>query len=317
MGTIITILITIVVVIVLIVGFLNHLKQKSGGNLKHGIRALRGHGHTVEELARRLDVPIEKLQSIQPKYHEAQIPKRRGGTRKLLIPSDELKHIQRKINRRLLARLRTHTTATGFEPNVSIVHNAKLHVNQAVLIKLDIVDFFSNTSAKRVNAYFKIIGWNKQASSLLTMLTTIDTGLPQGAPTSPRLSNLVNYGLDAKLDRFVAKRHGIYSRYADDITISYPKDYPKHVRGAMQYAKMIAKVHGYQIHKTKKLSIVRRHRQQRVTGLVVNEKVNLPRTTRRRLRAIEHHIAIGKPATLTEAQIAGWRALQKMIQQQG
>jgi RNA-directed DNA polymerase len=79
----------------------------------------------------------------------------------------------------------------------------------------------------------------------------------------------------------------------------------------------IAAAEGYRLHGRKKLNVRRRHQQQRVTGLVVNERVNLPRPTRRWLRAVEHRIRTGKPATLTPEQLAGWRALQQMIAAQG
>src|SRR5262249_53263261 len=140
--------------------------------------------------------------------------------------------------------------------------------------------------------------------------------LPQGAPTSPRLSNLVNWLLDSRIDRFVRRRKGSYTRYADDITISFPKDYPRRVRGAIQRVRRLVQALAYRIHVRGKLRIVRSHEQQRVTGLVVNKKPQLPRAVRRRLRAVEHHLRLGLSATLTPAQLEGWRALCRMIEAQ-
>src|SRR5262249_33968570 len=152
----------------------------------------------------------------------------------LLIPEARLKALQRTILHRLLRRLRAHPAAMGFERGQSIVHNAALHVGRKVVIKLDLVDFFPSTRAGRIERYFRRVGWNGEAAALLTRLCTHEGGLPQGAPTSPRLSNLVNWLLDSRIDRFVRRRKGSYTRYADDITISFPKDYPRRVRGAIQ-----------------------------------------------------------------------------------
>ncbi|MEM9253096.1 MAG: reverse transcriptase family protein [Planctomycetota bacterium] len=279
----------------------------------HRKRALKGEGHDVRELARRLDVPLEKLERLQPNYHAFTITKRRGGLRQLHAPSPELKTMQRRILRRLLGKLRVHPCAVGFEPGLSIAHNASFHVGQAVVIKLDLEDFFPSTTAERVEHYFRRIGWDAQAAALLTRLTTHDGGLPQGAPTSPRLSNLVNHVFDAQVLRYVERHRGTYTRYADDITISYPEDWPKYVRGTIQAVRRIAKRHGYRVHGKGKLRVLRRHQRQSVTGLVVNDKVALPRETRRRLRAAEHRLRKTGRATLTGEQLAGWHALQHMI----
>lgn len=269
--------------------------------------------YDLNELARRLDLPVESLQATPTTYRAVSIPKRRGGVRQLSIPNPRLKDVQRRVLRRLLRRLRTHYAATGFQPGLSITHNAAAHTGMAVVIKLDLIDFFPTTSAARVEAYFRRIGWNAEAAALLTQLTTHDGGLPQGAPTSPRLSNLINLPLDAQLERWVASYKGVYTRYADDITVSFPKDYPRHVRGTIQQVRRAAKRHGYRVHTRGKLRVLRRHQQQRVTGLVVNDKVNLTRAKRRWLRAVEHRLATTGRASLTAEQLAGWRALQDMI----
>lgn len=272
--------------------------------------------YKVDELARRLDVSLRELQTVPARYRPVLIPKKRGGTRRLDVPDASLKNLQRRINRRLLASLRTHEAATGFTPGLSVAHNAAAHVGQAVVIKMDIVDFFPSTTTARVERYFRYIGWDDETAALLTLLVTHEGGLPQGAPTSPRLSNLVNHALDARIARQVRKHHGVYTRYADDITISFRDDNPRRVRGLIQYVRAICKAHGYTVHRKHKLRICRRHQQQRVTGLVVNEKVQLPRHTRRWLRAVEHRMATTGQSSLTPEQLAGWRAYQHMIQTQ-
>lgn len=307
------ILIFTVVVVVVLRGV--YLRFTNGHPL-HTLRAKLGWGKNVAELARRLDVEVDELMRANLIYRPAYIPKRRGGTRKLDIPNDRLKQLQRRILRRLLARLRTHETATGFQRGTSIVHNAAAHRGQAVVIKMDIVDFFPTSSAERIERYFRRIGWNAKAAKLLTSLTTHDGALPQGAPTSPRLSNLINFAIDTRIDRCVRKRHGVYTRYADDITISFPEDWPVKLRGVIQYVRRICKANGYRVHTRGKLRVLRKHQQQRVTGLVVNNQPNLPRTKRRWLRAVEHRLRTTGKASLTQSQLDGWRALQKMIDDQ-
>jgi retron-type reverse transcriptase len=205
------------------------------------------------------------------------------------------------------------------------------------VIRLDLQDFFTSTTATRVTDYFLAIGWQRDAADLLTRLVTHNGSLPQGAPTSPRLSNLLNIRLDSRLDALARTRGMNYTRYADDITFSgkaedvvktkrpnprvIQEEMPDPDRTArttdvIHAAKRILKDEGYQIHVHKKLRIARRGDRQIVTGLVVNDKVNLPRAKRRWLRAVEHHLKTGRTASLTQQQLDGWHALLHMIEQQ-
>ncbi|MDJ0975046.1 MAG: reverse transcriptase family protein [Planctomycetota bacterium] len=279
-------------------------------------RALRGEGLGVDALAERLDVTVHRLEVGTPVYERREIPKRRGGKRVLHVPDERTKGIQRAILRRLLARLKAHPAAMAFEKGRSIVHNALPHVGRPVIARLDLVEFFPNTSAERIDAYFRRIGWDADAAALLVKWTTHKGGLPQGAPTSPRLSNLVNYYLDVQIARHMEARGGTYTRYADDITLGFPTWHPRFGRGRIQWVRRLVKVHGYRLHGRPKLRVMSRHKRQLVTGLVVNERVQLPRETRRWLRAVRHRLATGREATLTEAQLAGWDALEGMIRRQ-
>jgi retron-type reverse transcriptase len=188
------------------------------------ILGLGATGLDVQELARRLDRDQAKLREWKPVYREFTIPKRSGGKRRIHAPTPELKTLQRRILRRLLARLKTHPAATGFERGESFVTNARRHVGRAVVLRFDVQDFFPSTSARRVEKYFRAIGWNREAARLLSGLCTWEGALPQGAPTSPRLSNLLNYRLDARLSGLAARSEAIYTRYADDLTFSFRED---------------------------------------------------------------------------------------------
>jgi RNA-directed DNA polymerase len=286
---------------------------------------------TLDDLARRLEKGVPHLRGVRIDYHTFQIPKRSGGVRTIDAPADTLKAIQRRILHKVLHGLRAHPAATGFERGRSIVTNALAHAHREVVIRLDLVDFFPSIKTERVRHYFRFIGYDDEAADMLAHLCTHNGVLPQGAPTSPRLSNLVNYRLDARLAGLARCRGLTYTRYADDITFSADKaDLAPHqasnpktlapvpcawprVNDVIHAAKRIIRDEGYRLHIHRKLRIYRRHQRQLVTGLVVNEKPNLPRATRRRLRAVAHHLQTGRPATLTADQLAGWHALQAMI----
>lgn len=294
---------------------------------------------SVADLARRLAMAEEDLRLVEPAYREFTIPKRSGGVRRIHAPEATLKAVQRRILRAVLVPLRCHPAVHGFEKGRSIVTNAVKHVGREVVIRLDIQDFFPSISLKRVSQFFRNHGWNREAANLLTRLCTHEGGLPQGPPTSPRLANLVNYRLDARLhglavahsgkvktrnprsgqllDRPTGIGEATYTRYADDLTFSFTSGDAWLVRGVLWFARHIVEDEGYRLHLRRKLRIRRRHERQAVTGLVVNQRVNLPRETKRRLRAVEHHIRTGRPATLTREQLAGWRGLEVMVEKQG
>ncbi len=280
--------------------------------------------HDAAQLALRLGIPLARLQAVDRSYREFNIPKRSGGVRPIAAPNPALMAIQRAINRRLLARLPVHPCATGFRRGYSIVTNAAPHAGRAVVLRMDIRDFFGATRAERVHRYFRVIGWSEEAAGLITALCTRNGALPQGAPTSPTLSNLVNFRLDARLAGMAqgvsAARGGAadicYSRYADDLTFSFGVDDHSAVEMVIWLSKRILSDLGYRLHHKRKLTIRRRHQRQTITGLVVNDGVGLARGTRRWLRAVRHHLATDREASLTPAQLAGWEALEQMVRLQ-
>jgi hypothetical protein len=281
------------------------------------VKRFLGLARGVKELARRLDVPEEDLRGFAPSYREVRVPKKRGGTRLLHVPDDRTKALQRRILHRLLARMESHDAAYGFERGRSIAHNAAQHVGRALVLRFDVVDFFPATRSGRIERMFLRFGWSAEAAALLVRLTTHGDGLPQGAPTSPRLSNLVNAGLDATLTRWIGRRRGRYTRYADDVTVSFPEDWIGEPERTFATVQTAFSRRGYRLHGKEKTSVRRRHQRQVVNGLVVNRKVQLPRRLRRLLRAARHRAATGKAATLTPEQLEGWAAFEGMVRLHG
>jgi retron-type reverse transcriptase len=292
---------------------------------------------SIQDLRRRLNRNDLRILVVSPQrgvyfvkgpddvlvlYRWHRVPKRGGGTRLLFSPTPELKVLQRLLLRKVFKRLSVHPSAMGFVRGQSIVTHAKIHVGQAVVVRIDIKEFFTDTNGDRLRDYFLHIGWSKRAAQfLLDACSKYDRrkhrgGLPQGAPTSPILSNLVNYRMDARLAGLAKKSNAIYSRYADDIIFSFAVDDRRFIRGVIRRVRKILWENGYRMHGKVKLRIMRRHQRQIVTGLVVNDKVQLPRKTRRWLRAIEHHVRTNRPITLTPVQLQGWRALQQMVRKQ-
>lgn len=286
--------------------------RRGGGGRRGGLG--------VAELARRVGMSEAELRAVRVEYREFAVPKRGGGARRLAAPARPLKSVQRRILRRVLARPLAHEAAVGFERGRSFVHHAAFHAGRAVVIRIDVRDFFPSTGAERVRALMRRLGWDAEAADLLVRLCTYKGGLPQGAPTSPRLANLVNWDLDARCAAVAAWVGARYSRYADDLTFSLERDDREAVGRILRSARWILRECGYQMHVKKKLHIRRRHQRQEVTGLVVNDgPPRLPRRVRRWLRAVEHRIAMGGAAgraTLTPAQLAGWRALAGMVERQ-
>ncbi len=270
----------------------------------------------VAELARRLGMGEEELRSIPMAYREYTIPKRGSGQRHICAPQGPLMQLQRRLLRRVLGRLVCHTGCMGFQKGRSMVHNSLPHVGKAVLVRMDIRDFFTSTLAPRVKDFFLDCGWDAAAADLLTRWCTHRNALPQGAPTSPRLSNLLNYRMDARLAGLAASLNASYTRYADDMTFSFAAEDRGCITGVIGSTKKIIAEYGYHLHQDRKLRISRRHECQMVTGLVVNERVALPRRTRRWLRAVRHHIDHGKDATLTPQQYDGWISLWQMVNRQ-
>lgn len=321
--------------------------KKTGSSSAHmglfkSFTRLLKHERTVADLAKWLDVPVADLHewlgsrpmwTLGYEYTRFTIPKRHGGERTLEAPNDKLKALQRRILRRLLNPLPMHDAATGFVQGRSIVDNARPHVGRGVVINLDLADFFSTISTERVATLFRGLGWDADTATILSRICTSEGRLPQGAPTSPMISNLVCRRLDERLSELIKRFKGQYTRYADDITLSLPglgrnkrlrrhkgkKTFaPPHFpsRKLLTLVRQIVEEEGFAIQMKKKVRVQRPHQRQTATGLIVNRQVNLPRITRRRIRAMRHRQRLGGLDETGQKQLRGWEALLGMIERQ-
>lgn len=227
------------------------------------------------------------------------VPKASGGERTLHAPRPELKRLQGTVLRRLLAPLEPHPAAHGFVPGRSTVTNAQPHVGSQVVVKMDLVDFFPTIHFARLVGLFEQHGAGKQAAKTLAALVTyrprLSDGrvawpsvLPQGAPTSPALSNLLCRRLDARLTGLAEKSGAAYTRYADDLTFSFRERPSLDLGHFMWWVDQIIGQEGF-VENTKKRRVLRPAGQIRITGLVANTRLGVPRDARRRFRAMLHN----------------------------
>ncbi|MFK7990704.1 MAG: reverse transcriptase family protein [Sandaracinaceae bacterium] len=280
------------------------------------IEALREAGlpllATPADVAKALALPIPRLRwlafhaeaSEQSHYVQFEVPKRSGGVRLLSAPKAELRKAQRWILDELLSRVPLEAPAHGFVPGRSTVTNAAEHVGKKVVVNLDLENFFPSVTFPRVRGLFASLGYSPAAATVLALLTTEaprrevrydgkpyrvavgPRGLPQGACTSPALSNLVTRKLDRRLAG-LAKKHGwTYTRYADDLTFS--SDDTDGLGMMIARVRHVVTEEGFRINE-KKGRVQRSGGRQEVTGIVVNEKLSVPRSELRRLRAILHN----------------------------
>lgn len=230
------------------------------------------------------------------------IRRRKGdGTIRLIsAPSAPLEAAQRAILTILEGAAHLHSAAHGFVPGRSIVTNALPHVGKAVVIRLDITGFFHAITINRVIGAIVSLGFaRKQAKewSLVCTQSVPEKGrvLPQGACTSPLLSNLVCIGLDNSIHRLSIERGYAYTRYADDITISGEDvaSWPE-LLGLIESA---VELHGFTV-KRAKTKVMLSHCKQSTAGVVVNKRPNVDRKTRKRIRAALHSNPLGDAATM-------------------
>jgi hypothetical protein len=154
-------------------------------------------------------------------YRPFTVTKADGRERRLLAPSPALKRLQRALLEGYLARLPVHPCATAFRPGASAVLNARAHARSTLIATVDLRDFFESTRATRVRQVFAGEGWHNSSLGVLMRLCVFRDALPQGAPTSPCLSNLVNVRLDERLNGLARRAGAVYTRYGDDLTFSW------------------------------------------------------------------------------------------------
>lgn len=213
-------------------------------------------------------------------YHPVRLPKADGSYRLLYVPDEPLKRIQRKIQNVLLVDCELSPYATAYRYGGSIIKNARPHVGKDRILKLDIRNFFDSIRYSTVkDRVFPSERYSEKNRILLTMLCYYRDALPQGAPTSPAISNIIMRDFDNAIGAWCAKRGIVYTRYCDDMTFSGPVN-------ADEVASLVRQrlaADGFRLNERKTKCIDSHHRQT-VTGIVVNSKENTAISYRKQLR---------------------------------
>ena len=230
-------------------------------------------------------------------YTEFSIPKKKGGTRLISAPNAPLIQVQNQLNNFLKAVYYSYKPACAhgfiYKPedvneSHNIVSNAQVHVAMKFVMNIDLEDYFPSIKASRVRKLFKskYFQFNDDVALTLALLLTRNGSLPTGAPTSPVVANLITMPLDRELMKYCLINNIDYTRYADDLTFS-TNDFI--ADETIAQIKAIIVKHKFKVNE-KKFRIQSAMRQQKVTGLVVNQKVNVDRKYIKQIRAILHHV---------------------------
>jgi RNA-directed DNA polymerase len=236
-------------------------------------------------------------------YRHFTIRKRNGSVRHIFAPRTYLKVIQWWINDNILKSVPLDNCVTGFRVGSSPLKNAMMHTGARHILNMDLKDFFPSIQADRVRAMWASFGYSEFVVNQLTTLTTHHGQLPQGAPTSPHIANIVARELDKELTAWAEINDCLYTRYADDITFSSNKFIE------FSFARTVAQLCescGFEINSAKTRCRGKGERLE-VTGYVVNERIQPPRAWRKRARAIFHQ-AVSNPAEFSSrfAEIQGY-----------
>ena len=223
---------------------------------------------------------------LEKHYHNVLIPKSDGSKRKLSVPDLILKRVQRSIADHILVQFPVSNYAKAYKMGGSVQHNAQPHVGKKKILKLDIEGFFDHILYSQVKE--KVFCKEKFAEPiriLLTMLCYYKESLPQGAPTSPAITNIIMYDFDQTVGAFCNEREISYTRYCDDMTFSGDFD----EREVIAFVK--GQLYGLGLFlKNRKTVVVPASKRQTVTGIVVNEKINLTKEYKKKIRQEMYYI---------------------------
>lgn len=266
---------------------------------------------------------LAKFTDREVKRHEITT---NGGKKRRTIyaPSEALKMAQTRLRENILMTLPLPSHVHGFVPGRSLVSNASAHVDSGLIVNIDLKDFFPSISARRVYGFWRWVfegARNEKEQARLawvcTGVTTHENHLCQGFVTSPDIANHVAWKLDIRLHALATSKGLRYTRYADDLTFS-TKAYDGNCRWLIEAVREIVDSEGFKVN-PKKIAIMRPHRRQVVTGLVVNRVYSTveeaivdapPRIPRRELRRIRAMCDKGKNTRSPEdhGHVDGWLA---------
>lgn len=275
---------------------------------------------TLRHVVSRLGLSLAQLRSLgrdKNRYRVHRVPKRNGGTRVIRQPSPRLADAQRRILG--LFRFPIHTAVHGYVVGRSTGTNARVHAGAAVVLSLDIRNFFDALTYSRVHTLFHRLGCDLSVASLFARICTERSSLPQGAVSSPVLANAVMLDVDRKLGRLAGRFGFRYTRYVDDLTFSSKVAVTENkLRVLQRRLVQILRREGFLLAQGKVKARYPWERQT-VTRIVVNDcgdaqrPIRVPREFVRRIRAALNHKQRGIADRDTDTTIAGWISYVEMV----
>ena len=224
--------------------------------------------------------------NVEKHYHTVLISKRDGSKRKLSVPDLILKMVQRSITDVILTQYPVSKYACAYKYGSNVQQNARPHVRKKKILKLDIDGFFDHILYSQVkNIVFFEEKYAPPIRTLLTMLCYYRESLPQGAPTSPAITNIIMYDFDETVGAFCREKGIAYTRYCDDMTFSGDFDENEvivFVKEELQKLGLFLK--------TRKTAVIPATKRQTVTGIVVNEKINISKEYKKKIRQEVYYI---------------------------
>jgi RNA-directed DNA polymerase len=248
--------------------------------------------------------------SPESHYREFKLKKRKGGFRTIDAPYPALLECQKWIQKNILSRVKINYCAHGFAKKKSIVTNAQIHIQQEQLLKIDLKDFFPSIKKGRVIAMFCNLGYPTEVSFYLASICCLQDCLPQGAPTSPTISNIISLSLDNRIFSFCKKFDLKYTRYADDLAISGKRIPTKFI----EYLENIIQTESFEINNSK--TQLHKGKGKRIlTGVAINtDIIRAPKTYKRKLFQSLHYIEkYGMNAHMSKLKIRNPHYLETMI----
>lgn len=218
-------------------------------------------------------------------YSSFHLPKKKGGFRVISVPLPSLMETQRWVYKNILSNITVSKFAKAYRKGESIINNARFHRGQKIVLKLDIEDFFGSLAFKHVFPIFLSCGYTKEIAVLLANICLLKNKLPQGAPTSPVISNIAFVNIDNIFAKYAISQGIRYTRYSDDMTFSGSFT----VGSVVHFVEKVLNENSFKLNH-KKTRVLRRNSRQIVTGIITNEKLNAPRELRRKLSQISYYI---------------------------
>lgn len=223
-------------------------------------------------------------------YREFKIKKKKNKYREIQAPNDELKKEQKRILYSEINDIKVSKNAFGFVSKRNIYDNAKIHLGAKWILELDLKEFFDTVTREQVYNALMNNGLSEEKAEYISYVSTRKGFTPQGAPTSPHITNIVCKPMDKKIDKLCEEFDCTYTRYADDITISSKSENGFEVlQNIKPKLQSIIMKNGFKINGSKTHTLGK-HRQQNVTGIVINETTTIPRKKVMQYRGILHNL---------------------------